>query len=77
MELRNIRSAHERVLQYLRWRAIEQGRSIAVEGQLQDIAAEIGITREALYRTLAALETEGHLSRADATIILLRKSDDA
>lgn len=75
MELRNIRSAHERVLQYLRWRAIEQGRSIAVEGQLQDIAAEIGITREALYRTLAALEAEGHLSRTDAAIILLGKSD--
>ena len=77
MELRNIRSAHERVLQYLRWRAIEQGRSIEVEGQLQDIAAEIGITREALYRTLAALEAEGHLSRADAAIILLGKSDGA
>ena len=56
MELRDIRLARERVLQYLRWRAIEQGRSIEVEGQLQDIAAEIGITREALYRTLAALE---------------------
>ena len=77
MELRNIRSARERVLQYLRWRAIEQGRSIAVEGQLQDIAVEIGITREALYRTLAALEAEGHLSRTDAAIILLRKSDSA
>jgi CRP/FNR family transcriptional regulator, dissimilatory nitrate respiration regulator len=77
MELRNIRSAHERVLQYLRWRAIEQGRSIAVEGQLQDIAAEIGITREALYRTLTALETEGHLSKTGAAIILLGKSDGA
>ena len=77
MELRNIRSARERVLQYLRWRAIEQGRSIEVEGQLQDIAAEIGITREALYRTLAALEAKGQLSRTDTAIILLGKSDDA
>src|SRR5262249_18937430 len=55
MELRNIRSARNRVLQYLRLRARTHGRSIAVEGQLQDIAAEIGMTREALYRTLAAL----------------------
>jgi CRP-like cAMP-binding protein len=77
MELRNIRSARERVLQYLRWRAIEQGRGIAVEGQLQDIAAEIGITREALYRALAALEAEGHLSRTDAEIVLLGKFDRA
>jgi DNA-binding IclR family transcriptional regulator len=47
------------------------GRSIA----LQDIAAEIGMTREVLYRTLAALETEGHLTRTQ-TAILLRNSND-
>jgi CRP/FNR family transcriptional regulator, dissimilatory nitrate respiration regulator len=74
MELRNIRSARDRVLQYLRLRAGVQGRSIAIEGQLQDIAAEIGMTREALYRTLAALEAEGHLTRTE-TSILLKKSD--
>jgi CRP-like cAMP-binding protein len=73
MELRNIRSARDRVLQYLRLRAGTHGRSIAVEGQLQDIAAEIGMTREALYRTLAALESEGHLTRTE-TAILLTKS---
>jgi len=70
MELRNIRSARDRVLQYLRLRAGVHGRSIAVEGQFQDIAAEIGMTREALYRTLAALEREGHLTRTDAAILL-------
>jgi CRP-like cAMP-binding protein len=74
MELRNIRSARERVLQYLRLRAGFHGRSIAIEGQLQDIAAEIGMTREVLYRTLAALETEGCLTRTEAAI-LLKKSD--
>jgi CRP/FNR family transcriptional regulator, dissimilatory nitrate respiration regulator len=74
MELRNIRSARDRVLQYLRLRAGTRGRSIAIEGQLQDIAAEIGMTREALYRTLARLETEGHLTRTE-TAILLKKSD--
>jgi CRP/FNR family transcriptional regulator, dissimilatory nitrate respiration regulator len=74
MELRNIRSAKERVLQYLRWRA-GRGRSVALEGPLQDIAAEIGMTREALYRTLAALEAEGRLSRGE-TAILLKKTDD-
>jgi CRP-like cAMP-binding protein len=74
MELRNIRSARDRVLQYLRLRAGVHGRSIAIEGQLQDIAAEIGITREALYRTLAALEAEGFLTRTE-TAILLKKFD--
>lgn len=72
MELRNIRSARERVLQYLRLHV--HGRSIAVEGHLQDIAAEIGLTREALYRTLAALEAEGCLTRTES-MILLKKSD--
>jgi len=43
MELRSIRSARESVLQYLRLRADLDRRSIATEGQLQDIAAEIGI----------------------------------
>jgi len=74
MELRNIRSARDRVLQYLRLRAGTHGRSIPIEGQLQDIASEIGMTRETLYLTLAALETEGCLTRTE-TAILLEKSD--
>ncbi len=73
MELRNIRSARDRVLQYLRLRAGAKGRRIGIEGQIQDIAAEIGMTREALYRTLAALEAAGHLARTK-TAILLKKS---
>ena len=74
MELRNIRSARERVFQYLRLRAGIGGRIIGLDGELQDIAAEIGMTREVLYRTLAALETEGHLTRTQ-TAILLKNSD--
>ncbi len=70
MELRNIRSARERVLQYLRLRAGRHGRSIAIEGQLQDIAAELGMTREALYRTLARLEAEGFVRRIRTAILL-------
>jgi CRP-like cAMP-binding protein len=74
MELRNIRSARDRVLRYLRLRAGIDGRSVVMEGQLQDIAAEIGMTREALYRTLAALEAQGFLTRTE-TLIMLKKSD--
>src|SRR5579864_3164125 len=68
MELRNIRSARERVLQYLRLKAGAGNRGITIEGQLQDIAAEIGVSREALYRTLAALEAEGSLMRTETEI---------
>jgi CRP/FNR family transcriptional regulator, dissimilatory nitrate respiration regulator len=70
MELRNIRSARDRFLQYLWLRAGDDGRTVAVEGHLQDIAAEIGITREALYRTLASLEAEGNLTRTETEIVL-------
>jgi CRP-like cAMP-binding protein len=76
MELRNIRSAQMRVLQYLRLRAGPRGHTIAIEGALQDIAAEVGMTRETLYRTLAALEAEGSLKRMEGAI-LLRESADA
>jgi CRP/FNR family transcriptional regulator, dissimilatory nitrate respiration regulator len=77
MELRNIRSARERVLQYVRLRSGDTDRTIPISGQLQDIAAEIGITREALYRTLAALEADGLLSRTGTGIILLKKCSGA
>lgn len=76
MELRNIRSARERVLQYLRLRAATRGRSFVIEGQWQDVAAEVGLTREALYRTLASLEAEEWLTR-EGTRITLRKSGGA
>jgi len=76
MELRNVRSAGDRVLQYLRLRAGADGRGVEMEGQLQDIAAEIGMTREALYRTLATLEAKGYLIRTQ-TKILLKKTSGA
>ena len=74
MELRNIRSARDRVLQYLRLRAGIGGRSIALDGELQKHRGGNRSTREVLYRTLAALETEGHLTRTE-TAILLKNSD--
>jgi CRP-like cAMP-binding protein len=74
MELRNIRSARERLLQYLLLLAGTDGRAIAIEGQLQDIAAEIGLSRETLYRALAGLEAEGVLARVGSGMVL-RKID--
>jgi DNA-binding IclR family transcriptional regulator len=40
---------------------------------LQDIASELGLTREALYRTFAGLERAGAIERAGDRI-LLKKS---
>lgn len=70
LELRNVRSARERVLLGLELKA-DAARVVEVEGAWQDLAAELGLTREALYRTLAALEREGLIRRAPGHVVLL------
>jgi hypothetical protein len=63
------------VLQLLRPRA-GQGHSVPIEGQLQDIAAEIGMTRKALHQTLVALEAGGKRSRTETAILLLKSNSE-
>ena len=71
LEQRSIRSARARVLQHL-IRTADDRRTVHLEGRLLDLAAEIGLTHEVLYRTLAALEREGLIARDKDTITLLR-----
>jgi CRP/FNR family transcriptional regulator, dissimilatory nitrate respiration regulator len=73
LELRNVRSARDRVLQHLMLAAGADGRSVKVDSRLQEIAADLGLTREAFYRTLAALEADGVIART-ATGMVLKKS---
>ena len=56
LEERNIRSARGRILHHLALVAGPDGRTMSLDGTLMDLAAEIGLTHEVLYRTLAALE---------------------
>ena len=70
LEQRNIRSARQRVLHYLALAAGSDGRTVRLTGTLMDVASEIGLTHEALYRTLAALEKQGAISRAGSEIVL-------
>ena len=74
LELRNIRSARQRLLAYLRLSTAGHGRTLAIDGHLQDLAAELGLSREALYRTLAALEAEGAIKRFPSGIALQKAS---
>jgi CRP-like cAMP-binding protein len=69
LELRNVRSARERVLLFLGLHADAKGQA-TLPGQLQDVAADIGLSREALYRTLAALEEDGAIARTRAGIVI-------
>lgn len=68
-ELKQIRSASERVLQYMRLRCADKGRS-RVTGRLKDIATELGLTHEALYRTLASLERRKLIIRSEGSFCL-------
>lgn len=69
-ELRAVRSARERILLYFET-VSGPGRQIVVQGTFQDMAAELGMTREVFYRTLARLEREGLIRRDDGRIMLL------
>jgi CRP-like cAMP-binding protein len=70
LEVRNVGSARERVLLALSLRVTGSTNTVDLPAPLQDFAADIGLTREALYRTLAALEQEGRLKREGGRIIL-------
>src|ERR1043166_7271100 len=72
LELMKVRSAKERVMLYLDLNAELDGQTINLRSELQDIASELGLTREAFYRTIANLEREGMIERAGARILLKR-----
>jgi CRP/FNR family transcriptional regulator, dissimilatory nitrate respiration regulator len=72
LELREIRSAGERVLQYLRYLTQPDTPTIVTFNHpLKDIAAELGLTPETLSRALARLETEGKITRVSRQIEIL------
>lgn len=70
LEERDIRSARERLVHHVARCAGLDGRTMPLEGTLMDLAAEIGLTPEALYRTLSALEDEGIIRRGRGAIVL-------
>lgn len=74
-ELKQIRSAPERVLQFLRVHCDDAGVYHAI-GTLKDMAAELGLTHEALYRAMASLEKTNRIRRtADLLQILPSKPE--
>lgn len=70
LELRNIRSATERVLAWLRLRASGNPPRVPIRRSWTQIADELGLSREVVYRALAMLERQGRISR-DATVVCL------
>jgi CRP-like cAMP-binding protein len=74
LEQRYIHSARDRVRHYLAIHADLNGRMVALSGTLKDVAAELGLTHEALYRALAEMAADGEIERRKGAIRLM-KSD--
>ncbi|MGZ5876429.1 MAG: Crp/Fnr family transcriptional regulator, partial [Bradyrhizobium sp.] len=72
LEQRNIHSAHDRVWHYLALNTGADGHTVKVTGALKNLAAELGLTHEALYRTLADMAAAGEIERLKGKIRLIR-----
>lgn len=71
-ELRSIRAAPERIMAWLRMRATGNPPIAAIDRTWTEIAAELGLTREAVYRALAVLERDRRILRSGASVTLGR-----
>jgi CRP/FNR family transcriptional regulator, dissimilatory nitrate respiration regulator len=74
IEQRNIRSAGDRARHFLALNTGTDGRTISLRGTLKDLAAELGLTHEALYRALAGLAAKGEIKRFKNKIVLRDKA---
>jgi CRP-like cAMP-binding protein len=60
-----LKSAAERVLHYLHTEGKGPRCEVTLAGSVKDLAKELGLTHESLYRTLARLEQDGIVARSD------------
>ena len=72
LETRNIHSARERVRHFLAVNAGGDRRTVVLRGTLKQLAADLGLTHEALYRTLARMEADGEITRKGTAIRIER-----
>ena len=72
LEQRNIHSAHDRIWHYLALNTGADGRTVKVTGTLKNLAVELGLTHEALYRTLADMVAAGEIERFKGKIRLIK-----
>jgi CRP-like cAMP-binding protein len=75
LQLLNIRSARDRVRDYIVLNAGPDGQTVSLSGTLKDLAADLGLTHEALYRTLASMTSRGEIERSPGTLRALAFRD--
>ena len=62
------------VQNYLALNTGADGCTIELQGTVKELAGELGLTHEALYRTLRKLEAEGKIARAKDKILLKKRT---
>jgi len=70
LERVSLKTAEERVLHYLHTEGRGAKCEVTVTTNMKDLARELGITHEALYRTLARLQAQRVIRRADKRLEL-------
>jgi CRP/FNR family transcriptional regulator, dissimilatory nitrate respiration regulator len=70
LQRRNMRSARERVRHFLALNVGSDGLTVLRHGNLKDLATDLGLTHEALYRTLAQMAAAGEIKRSGRKIKL-------
>ena len=60
--------ARERVRHFLTINAGADRQTVVLSGTLKALAADLGLTHEALYRTLARMEADGEIMRTGTMI---------
>jgi CRP-like cAMP-binding protein len=76
LERRNIRSARDRVRHYLAVNVGADRRTVVLPGTLKELAADLGLTHEALYRTLARMQQDGEVEQRYGKLRLAKAPDD-
>jgi CRP-like cAMP-binding protein len=70
LEQRNIHSARDRIRHYLAINVGADGKTIELPGTIKDLAGELGLSHEAMYRTLSVMAAEGEIKRRKGKIRL-------
>jgi CRP-like cAMP-binding protein len=68
LERRSIPSARDRVRHYLTTNVGGRERTVDLPSTLKDLAAELGLTHETLYRTLSEMSANGEIARLNGKI---------
>ena len=77
LELRSLRSARERILQFLKMSALPNTSSITLDRPLKNMADDLGLTHESFYRTLKTLMDDGMVRRTGRLLELAVQTGDS